>query len=502
MSEVIAYEDSPLAEYLREIEATETLVVNELPTRQADESTSETPDQNQVTGYWISKLPMYIPNFWNTSRDEYVRLVAATMQQSIEVLTQAGMLSERYTPNCKLTTQQHAEALRGFAVSRSAWILRVAKHLAPSLATAALVFQSNAKEVNSVYASMPVAAFCLALISLNNQRKFHSAVEQSRQYIAELIQLAASCRAMDAAVQRAIKSAQEIEFVARGFRLPHSADAPSIANRPGQGANQAAKHTRHTIATTLAQSTIILRGLLGENLADTVDLDDLTNTTSDENSLEQLRRQFSEHFALRRQWLCALLEILDRASHRCFATKVPQISKQAAQYRKTADHAVEELRRARESQYTAKRWESFAATSSLQQTPGELVRSLTDMSSVLETVQAKLCVCHDFLHQTEAAGFSEDAARVFASLKHDIDMLNMRYQQAVTLLTCSAAGDDEEKEAVTVEGVQEDVGDSGDDAHVVGCTPVGLVELDAPGMVFEADMEPGPSTGKSKVSGS
>ncbi|KAJ2371022.1 hypothetical protein GGI05_007900, partial [Coemansia sp. RSA 2603] len=279
MSEVIAYEDSPLAEYLREIEATEALVVDELPAKQADESTSETPNQNQVTGYWISKLPMYIPNFWNTSRDEYDRLVAATMQQSIEVLTQAGLLFERYTPNCKLSTQQHAEALRGLAVSRSTWILRVAKHLALSLVTAALVFRSSAKEVNPVYASMPVAALCLALISLNSQRKFHSAVEQSRQYIAELGHLAASCRAMDAAVQRAIKSAQEIEFVARGFRLPHSADAPSIANRPGQGAIQAAKHTRHTIATTLTQSTIILCELLGKNLADTVDLDDLTNTT-------------------------------------------------------------------------------------------------------------------------------------------------------------------------------------------------------------------------------
>ncbi|KAJ1723826.1 hypothetical protein LPJ53_001837 [Coemansia erecta] len=500
MSELIAYEDSPLGEYLREIEATEALVVDEKPAWQIDEIEPNIPDQRQSAGYWMAKLPTHTPGFWNIATHDYNKLVFVILQQSIDMLTEAGLLSERYTPKHKAKSQSYANALDEFTVSRRASILRIAKHLVPPVAIAAMVFRSGIREAGALCASVPMAVFGLAMFSLRSQKQFSSVVEQSQQYISRLGQLADSCRKMDAAMQRTIKSAQEIEFVGRGFRLPQYTGALSITSRSGQGAMLAARHARQTVDETLTQSIDAIQELLGEQLAGNPELDELEDLACDEApggcSLEHLRRKFSAHFSLRRIWLGSILESIDSviaasasADHQSVDTCLSDTAVQVERYRETADQAIEALRRVRESQYTAKKWESLAGTSMLQ-TPSALARSLVDMSNVLDTVQAKLCVCRDFIDQVDAgAVLSEDAARIFASLKPDIDVLNSRYQQAVTLLTCPEEGDDDERAILSINGLQDDSEAFGDELDVLGCTPMQSVELDAPGMVFEADME-------------
>ncbi|KAJ2787037.1 hypothetical protein GGI15_001025 [Coemansia interrupta] len=512
MSELIAYKDSPLGEYLREIEAAEALVVDEKPAKQVDPVVSRSPpDEHPGAGYWIAKLSTYTLGFWNMPTRDYGRLVFVVLQQSIDMLTEAGLLSERYTPKYKAQTQHYTDTLNEFTVSRRTSILRFAKHLVPPVAIAAMVFKSGVREADAICATVPVAAFGLALFSLRNQKQFSSAVEQSQQYITKLGRLANSCRRMDAAMQRAIKSAQEIEFVGRGFRLPQYTGALNIASRSGQGAMWAAKHARQTVDEMLSETIDVLQELLGGQLAGSPELDELVDLACDEVpggcSLEHLRRKFAVHFSLRRIWLGSILESIDsvmatgtRADHKSIDTCLSEAVVHVERYMEAADRTVEALRRVRESQYTAKRWESLAGASSLKNT-GALARSLVDMGNVLDTIQAKLCVCRDFVDQVDDTGavFSEDAARIFASLKPDIDVLNSRYQQAVTLLTCPET-DGEERTPLFMDGVQEDSEAFGDDLDVFGCTPMQLVELDAPGMVFEAEMDIGQSAGRSKVS--
>ncbi|KAJ2799754.1 hypothetical protein H4R21_003437 [Coemansia helicoidea] len=125
------------------------------------------------------------------------------------------------------------------------------------------------------------------------------------------------------------------------------------------------------------------------------------------------------------------------------------------------------------------------------------------MADVLGALQAKVLVCRQCVGADGEDGSEEAAeddtpehvARVFASLKADIDMLNAHYQDAVTRLLCADAAPD----VCTGEGVSsgpavaamamDDAEAMVGDARVFELTMLSADALDAPDLAFEADAE-------------
>ncbi|KAJ2857208.1 hypothetical protein FB639_006021, partial [Coemansia asiatica] len=119
-------------------------------------------------------------------------------------------------------------------------------------------------------------------------------------------------------------------------------------------------------------------------------------------------------------------------------------------------------------------------------------RSLGTMAETMETIHAKLFICRDFMDQKDQNADSEDVARVFSSLKADIDMLNASYQSALNALFCDEqpplSGDPAMSFDEKCARYEDDIGLLPEGARVFGYTPLDSKDLDAPSLEFEADL--------------
>ncbi|KAJ1896084.1 hypothetical protein LPJ81_004818 [Coemansia sp. IMI 209127] len=127
------------------------------------------------------------------------------------------------------------------------------------------------------------------------------------------------------------------------------------------------------------------------------------------------------------------------------------------------------------------------------------------MANAVDTIGAKLVVCKGTIGLSDEGYISaspdavqfDEVARVFASLKADIDTLAGFYQEAMTNLTLDSDGPDSTSAARLYEGqdyAQHTAGDDNTDmsalsegARVFVCTPFGASDMDAGDLVFEAD---------------
>ncbi|KAJ2013698.1 hypothetical protein GGI14_005250 [Coemansia sp. S680] len=141
------------------------------------------------------------------------------------------------------------------------------------------------------------------------------------------------------------------------------------------------------------------------------------------------------------------------------------------------------------------------------------------MSEALETVRAKILVCRECVSMVEddvvgsedrqAVPSPEEIARVFASLKPDIDALNHLYQASVTSLAFYDSGSEpassdknDSTSTVPAELTDFELGLTTipEGTTVFGYTPFGGDSLDAPEQIFEADIEQETGQGRLKSS--
>ncbi|KAJ2212763.1 hypothetical protein EV179_004416 [Coemansia sp. RSA 487] len=237
---------------------------------------------------------------------------------------------------------------------------------------------------------------------------------------------------------------------------------------------------------------------------------------SDEcNQIEQLQRLFELHFATRRIWLESILATMEpvckaeSVDRDIFLSILSETSTDIERMLAVIIGSIDEITSAREAQFTAKRWEALSeskdGSDALTTSSQPVVRCLTSMNSTIDTISAKLVVCRDTIELPGEEGTSgaqevvpfNEVARVFASLKTDIDVLAGLYQEAMTSLTLDIDGPGS-TEAVTLDQGKDhaqytatdgiiDMSTIPDGAQVFGCTPFGTDDMDTSDLVFEAD---------------
>ncbi|KAJ2908578.1 hypothetical protein GGI21_002745 [Coemansia aciculifera] len=328
----------------------------------------------------------------------------------------------------------------------------------------------------------------------------------------------------------------DVDFVARGFRLPQYRGSLAISSATGRGTTWMADRLRQAVDEALCQSmdelaTIVERlelqqqhderlGFLGANTrAHMADLmAQLGELESD--SLDALKHKFALHFAMRKLWLESVLRTLETSAN-CDITPT-QLLSTCELLRLDVDHVggsasscASRVKEASEAHFTADKWATLAASkTSPAVNHHPLVRALSSMSETLEVVRAKILVCRECVSMIDgdhSASLSpEEIARVFASLKPDIDALNHLYQASVTSLAfydsnSSVTGDsnfdmDDSTKSDELIGIEPSLADIPHGATVFGYTPFGVDDLDAPELVFEADIEQEACQGRLKPS--
>ncbi|KAJ2354880.1 hypothetical protein GGF43_003010, partial [Coemansia sp. RSA 2618] len=269
-------------------------------------------------------------------------------------------------------------------------------------------------------------------------------------YMQAFVGVVRDCRALDSSLNGALRFVQEIDFVARGFRLPHQT-MPRFARTSVRGSILVARNMRQAIDSALSQMLQNMVDITPRKVAsDISEMDTRLGECEEEAggdalALESLRAKFATFFAMRRMWFERLVERLEPLA-------AAGISRN--QILATLDSTAADIRRARESQNTSSRWASLAHASIDNETNNQpLRRRLAGISEVLATIQAKLVVCQaciDDGDNDDGGGVArestplnadsadwrtaEEAARLFASLKSDIDALNIHYQDSVAML--------------------------------------------------------------------
>ncbi|KAJ2708412.1 hypothetical protein H4R19_004758 [Coemansia spiralis] len=502
MAALVAFDESPLAEYLREIGAGEALVVED-----------PQPSLDIVSERVDSSVAVDRP-----------AVAALIHDQVVCMLAESGHLAERFTP---VRTSRCAKASTGIPLdsvaARDRALRAAARQTAAPLAVGSLLLCQRrlllpghatlARASTAAGALLAALAAALATACAWRQLRAERAVRRANSYIGRLHSALRSCRALDASVHRALRFVQEAEFAARGFRLPQPGPAPGIASRSGRGTQLVTLRTRVAVGAVLDRVARVLVGVARE-MADGADGDaELLGAASDayvnleaagtpdDPPLGALRATFDMVFGLRRLWLVCICEKLERLAHS------GANDGQLLRGLRATNHGIErvcvaatagldELARVREAQYTASRWESLAAAG-----PGggghssqPLQRALGAMSEVLGTIQAKVLVCRECVDADGSDSTPVHVARVFASLKADIDMLSVHYQESVTGLLCVDGGsavcvDDRMSASPAVAAMAMDVEAIADDARIFECTPFSTDALDAPELAFEADAE-------------
>ncbi|KAJ2491848.1 hypothetical protein IWW37_001926 [Coemansia sp. RSA 2050] len=547
MAEIIAYEDSPLAQYLQEIDASEAFVAEDKPDT-ADITASKLPPATLSTDIgrfcdWLHQLaarPVAIPDGHKATdaiaKEMYSRVVST--------VTDSGLVAERYTPRPFRSAVQTQGMDIPAALPRSTLGIGSCSVLAmtPALATfAILAFRLG--DIGSMDWSMTatvvvlvlaiIAVVALLVYELQQQwAQQRSPIGKCNDAVAQFNSMVLKSRAMDSAVQRALRQVMDIDFVIRGFRLPQYRGSLAISSRSGRGTAWMAEHVRQAVDLALSESigsfTDIIERLelkqgqmesfLGSDaraqMADLrAQLDDASELGS--MTLEALRLKFALHFAMRKLWLESVVrtleQYLDADIHpEQLLSMCELLGSDIDRVSETASLLADRVKEAGEAQFTARKWASLAATKAdSTKSHHPLVRALGSMSEALETVRAKILVCRECVSMAEDdAVDSEDAqfvpsveeiARVFASLKTDIDALNHLYQASVTSLAFydsgsgPTSGDYDGSVTAPAELIDFEQGSVAipDGATVFGYTPIGGNDLDAPEQIFEADTEQG-----------
>lgn len=399
MAELVAYEDTPLGDYLKEIEASEPL--------QALDTTS--------IGYKC--------DIWQRLK-EYLTPPAAdtTNYQITNLLVQSGLLSQQYTPGIpKLSIHKQSPT-----------------NLLLLPLTASGIYISSRHRY-----SIPAVAVLSAY-------GFYKYRKQSR--LTKLTKMLQQCQELDSQIQRCLRFIQEVDFIAKGFRLPQPTQS-LVPIEPQEGSQWMAQNLRMAVKQALTQSLEVLSTLNGRPKDPLDEYDD---------SLASLKSLFSLHFNLRKQWLESLLMTNGPAQS--------VISLLTESYTTQADN----LQRARDTQYMSPIWKDIRAT----RTNHPLILGLGRMSATLDTIQAKLLVIR------EMKGTDQDMARVFGSLKADLDLLNGQYQSSIATATQPPPTTDPTPDIPTP---TPETNTNVDDVETYGYVPVDIHNMDAPNQIFEAD---------------
>ncbi|PIA16479.1 hypothetical protein COEREDRAFT_81154 [Coemansia reversa NRRL 1564] len=357
-------------------------------------------------------------------------------------------------------------------------------------------------------------------------------------YIKNLHGMLFYSRMLDNMLHRELCFVQEMDFISRGFRLPLINSPLQLSHyRPGRGTMFAAQHMRQKIGIVLVQTIKALTDIamdvkfaekyinsnLYKELRDATTkcmvLLDYYQDSECVLSLEYLRQVFTAQFTLRRLWLECVLNCFriaadsDNGNQKQLLDLFQSTTKHIQCLRVASAGGLDELKSVREAQYSATRWKELAESHpGINQTPQPLIRPLTNMSDTLTTLQAKVLICQECIHATDGSVTQtldtltearpnserspEEIARLFASLKSDIDMLGTHYQEAITRLLCledvdenvfgidSTIGTDSGADALELS-----VDDVPSDARVFGYTLLSADGLDAPEMTFEANVE-------------
>ncbi|KAJ2142455.1 hypothetical protein IW142_004290 [Coemansia sp. RSA 564] len=364
---------------------------------------------------------------------------------------------------------------------------------------------------------MTAAAFVSALIAgiaangVWKQIRAEKLTCAANNYIQAFTSMVQNCRALDNSLYAALRFVQEVDFVSRGFRLPHQSTL--FAQTPKRGSLLIAQNMRQAIDSALAHMLQTLFGIEPDLEAIAYGsmscVDDESDTdggnTSDTLSLDMLRGKFNTQFEARRAWIDSLLEILEPLSsmsisqvriHIIFDSTVADIQQLDA----AAVRGLETVRKVRESQYTSRQWASLAQNTDSEHNNQPLRRALGSMSTVLATIQAKMSVCQECINVVDSIDAasepngkdtSKEAAALFASLKLDIDVLSAHYQDCVAMLHDDNTGCSGSVSGAVAEiSAYEDEPDTPlDGVNIYGYTPLGSSDLDAPYMLYEADAE-------------
>ncbi|KAJ2792765.1 hypothetical protein GGI18_000136 [Coemansia linderi] len=555
MAEVITYEDSPLAQYLQEIDASETFVAEDKPDT-ADIATSNSPPTALSAGVspfgeWLRQLaarPLAAPNGHKAAaviaKEMYARVLST--------LADSGLVAERYTPRPFRSATQPQEMNIPAAPPRSTLSIGSGFVLAmtPALATfAVLPFRPKGLSkmdwsvTVTVLIIMPAIIAIIALLvnELWQQReRKRNPIGKCNDVVTQVNCMVLRCRAMDGAVQRALRQVMDVDFVTRGFRLPQYRGSLAISSRPGRGTAWMAEHVRQAVDSALSESigafadsiehSELQPGQMESFLdSDTrVQMADLRAQLDDASelgsmTLEALRLKFALHFAMRKLWLESVVRTLESnlgadIRPEQLLSLCELLGPDIARVSEAAGLLADRVKEASEAQFTARKWASLAATKAdSAESHHPLVRALGSMSEALETVRAKILVCRECVSMVEddvadsedaqAVPSAEEIARVFASLKTDIDALNHLYQASVTSLAFydsgsgPTSGDNDGSVAVPAELMDFEQGSTAipDGATVFGYTPVGGDDLDAPELIFEAEIEQGGGQERLKV---
>ncbi|KAJ2582257.1 hypothetical protein GGH95_001635 [Coemansia sp. RSA 1836] len=564
MAEVVAYEDSPMAQYLQEINASEALVAEDKPpaaNNAADKSSMSTiAAECSLPHEWLKLLTARAFNSQDTLG--VPALTTKEMHARIaRTLAESGLVAERYTPRPFRLSARSLEG--GVSADSSSALGVVSMYIMAAIITLVTLFtltfrpscQSDASWNCNRAAYVPlvavlVVAGIVAALIVRRRSSQRALVLKCEEAIDQFNSTMLKCRAMDSTVQRALRLVTDVDFVTRGFRLPQYRGSLAISSATGHGTAWMANHVRRAIDSALSQSMDTLAYAIersnhqqqgqGESFlsSDTrARMADLKAQLGELEleSLEALKHKFALHFAMRKLWLESVLRTLEP-----YANSDAQLEQLVAicnllrpdieRVCDTASASTSRVKEASEAQYTARKWASLAASKANPTTNHHpLVRALGSMSETLEVVRAKILVCRECVSMvagecttgqslddgadfeaSRSAASPEEIARVFASLKSDIDALNHLYQASVTSLAfCDSdsnlAGDCNQVAADSIVGAEPlGVGPGSteipDGATVFGYTPVGVDDLDAPELVFEADVEQEADQGRQRPS--
>ncbi|KAJ2859974.1 hypothetical protein GGI22_002844, partial [Coemansia erecta] len=540
MAELVTYEDSPLAQYLQEIDAAEDTITEKYPyeARRKSGITELAKACDAETDIpWNAKINIAKLLTWILGPSEKASLsrIAATVWEFVaNTLALSGHLAERYTPK----PARRYENLANLGCWRKSQTMRTLI----GVSVGGLVFSCILG--HPLAANRPITGALVvgtAAFTILHRAKKHCKIEQCTRtaeiFIDNMDKLSARSRTLDITIQKAMRFIQEVVFVSKGFRVPQYAGAGAITSRPGRGTLWAAGHLQQTVVDALVLCIQALFDTLDALIASTeqraagdlvqpCDSATMSGLKSEFallnggnadgiNPMEQLHSLFELHFAARKLWLEAILSILEHVcaaectDRNTFLSVLKKTSADIEQILAAVIGSADAITKTREAQFTAKSWEALSDNRKRSDAPDTsnqpVVRCLSNMANAVDTIGAKLVVCKGTIGLADEGHISaspdampfDEVARVFASLKADIDTLAGLYQEAMTNLaldsdrlgSTSAARLYEGKDYAqyTADDDNTDRSALSEDARVFVCTPFGASDMNAADLVFEAD---------------
>ncbi|KAJ2875685.1 hypothetical protein FB639_003972, partial [Coemansia asiatica] len=266
MSELIVYEDSPLAQYLEEIDAAEGIIVEETTSQSAISNMSMVWSQQ-------SKLKSFIIRLFTNNYSSYKLIALSLLETLINILGNSGLLADRYTPR-PLTKAfidnefgdiQAATEIGSLQGKRYGRASDIAQLVVPSAIGGGIALKATTRGTR-FFSALRIALLAgsvgcagIALSSIFGQMRLDSAIKRVSGFRNRLLETVHICREIDSMIQRCIKNIQEIQFIYRGFRLPHYAGALNISALPGRGTLWMSSHlcqTTNEVLTRIAKAML------------------------------------------------------------------------------------------------------------------------------------------------------------------------------------------------------------------------------------------------------